>query len=201
MQLATAYNRLKRKEDADRERAIVDRLASDFIAVPRDFLATPGILKLLVYQALLPRLCPDCALPAGPAELVRQQPGGGAGRWRRWLDWIGLAWDVDPDALRLRNPDGCARCRRAALPDLFGYDGRTVAAECLEPGLPDAGGGNGHVPDPRASAMAHAMEKAAAGLVDPRDVEARFMAFETLLLRQGRLPGGGEAPRRAGARR
>ncbi len=182
-------------------RAIVDRLASDFIAVPRDFLATPGILKLLVYQALLPRLCPDCAVPASPAELVRQQPGGGVGHWRRWLDWIGLAWDVDPAALRLRNPDGCAHCRRAVLPELFGYDGRTVAAECLEPGLPGADGGNGHVPDPRTSAMAHAMEKAVAGLVDPRDVEVRFMAFETLLLRQGRLPSGDAAPRRTGAGR
>ena len=29
VQLATAYNRLKRKEDADRERAIVDRLNKD----------------------------------------------------------------------------------------------------------------------------------------------------------------------------
>ena len=50
-------------------------------------------------------------------------------------------------------------------------------------------------------AMAHAMEKALAGQVDPRDVEARFMAFETLLLRQGRLPADGDAIRRAGAPR
>ncbi len=107
----------------------------------------------------------------------------------------------DTAALRLRNPDGCAHCRRAVLPELFGYDGRTVAAECLEPGLPGADGGNGHVPDPRTSAMAHAMEKAVAGLVDPRDVEVRFMAFETLLLRQGRLPSGDAAPRRTGAGR
>src|SRR5690606_18875961 len=84
--------------------------------------------------------------------------------------------------------------RQVALPELFGYDGRTVAAECLEPGLPGTAGDNGYVPDPRASAMAHAMEKAAAGLVDPRDVETRFMAFETLLLRQGRLPAGVRAP-------
>ena len=171
-------------------RAIVDRLASDFIAVPRDFLLTPGILKLLVYQALLPRLCPDCAVPATPAELLRQQPGVDIGYWSRWFDWIGLAWDFDPALLRLRDPHGCGRCRQAALPELFGYDGRTVAAECLEPGVPCADTGDGHVPDPQSSAMAHAMEKARAGLVDPRDVEVRFMAFETLLLRQGRLPSG-----------
>ena len=33
------------------------RLASSFIGVPRDLLATPGILKLLVFQCLLPLLC------------------------------------------------------------------------------------------------------------------------------------------------
>ena len=181
-------------------RAIVDRLASEFIAMPRDFLLTPGILKLLVYQALLPQLCPDCALPAAPAELLRQQPGGTIASWRRWFDWIGLAWDFDPLVLRLRNPHGCARCRQRALPELFGYDGRTVAAECLEPGMPGAGTGDGHVPDPQTSAMAHAMEKARAGLVDPRDVEVRFMAFETLLLRQGRLPAGGTDRQVSGAR-
>jgi Flp pilus assembly protein TadD len=32
VQLATAYNRLKRKEDADRERAIVDRLNAEAAA-------------------------------------------------------------------------------------------------------------------------------------------------------------------------
>src|SRR3546814_826338 len=41
-----------------------ERLASDFIGVSRDFLATPGILKLIVHQALLPKLCAHCALPA-----------------------------------------------------------------------------------------------------------------------------------------
>src|SRR5690606_16973380 len=39
------------------------RLASDFIRVSPDFLATPGMLKLLVYQALMPVLCARCALP------------------------------------------------------------------------------------------------------------------------------------------
>jgi len=36
--------------------------------------------------------------------------------------------------------------------------------------------------------MAHAMDKALRGEIDPRDVEVRFMAFETLALREGRLP-------------
>ncbi|MFJ1022751.1 ATPase, T2SS/T4P/T4SS family [Bordetella bronchiseptica] len=83
---------------------IPERLASDFIGVSRDFLATPGVLKLLVYQTLLPRLCPACALPlamlwhrgAGRSHAQRLawrcwaarlrragEPRGGAG-WARW---------------------------------------------------------------------------------------------------------------------
>jgi hypothetical protein len=35
VQLATAYNRLKRKDDADRERAIIDRLNAEAQAKQR----------------------------------------------------------------------------------------------------------------------------------------------------------------------
>ncbi|MGS1140353.1 ATPase, T2SS/T4P/T4SS family [Castellaniella sp. UC4442_H9] len=164
-------------------RAIVDRLASRFVGVPRDFLETPGVLKLLVFQVLLPRLCSGCTCAADPSELVRQQ-GGDPARWRAWLDWIQEGWDIAPADLRLRNPAGCARCRRPQLPELAGYDGRTVAAELREPGLPSAvAADDPYRPDRHDSAMAHAMEKVAAGLVDPRDVEPRFMAFETWALR------------------
>ncbi len=171
-------------------RAIIDRLASQFIGVPRDFLDTPGVLKLLVYQALLPRLCPDCALPACPAEPSGQQNHADAHRrWSQWLGWIEQSWGVPPETLRLRNPRGCKRCHSPQLPELAGYQGRTVAAECLEPGLHDAHAGvvEAYLPDARNSAMAHAMAKVRAGCVDPRDVEVRFMAFETLVLRQRRL--------------
>lgn len=172
--------------------AIVDRLASRFVGVPRDFLETPGVLKLLVFQVLLPRLCPVCARAAEPAELARQQ-GGDPGRWRDWLGWIERCWEVAPENLRLRNPAGCPRCHQPQLPELAGYEGRTVAAELREPGLLAADAADDpYRPDRRDSAMAHAMGKVAAGLVDPRDVEPRFMAFETLALRvrSGRPPHG-----------
>src|SRR3546814_9154070 len=50
---------------------IPDRLASEFIGMPRDFLATANILKLLVFQALLPTLCTHCAVEATPARLAQ----------------------------------------------------------------------------------------------------------------------------------
>lgn len=166
-------------------RAIVDRLSSAFIGVPRDFLHTPGVLKLLVFQALLPQLCAACARPADPAEL-RRQHAGAAQDWRRWLDWIEQLWGIQAEQLRIRDPDGCACCRLPQLPELAGYDGRTVAAELVEPGLhPGALAADaGFLPDPVHSALAHAMLKVGAGQVDPRDVEVRFLAFETLLLRR-----------------
>ncbi|HET8597228.1 MAG TPA: ATPase, T2SS/T4P/T4SS family [Castellaniella sp.] len=167
-------------------RAIVDRLASEFIGIPNDFLRTPGVLKLLVYQALLPRLCPRCAEPAEPAALKRQHGGRpGEPDWPRWLAWIESLWGIPAARLRIRNPQGCSHCRLPQLPELAGYAGRTVAAEFLEPGLhpPAADPEDAYLPDPVHSAFAHAMQKAAAGAVDPRDVEIRFMAFETLMMR------------------
>lgn len=110
---------------------VSERLASDFIGVSRDFLALPGLLKLLVYQALLPRLCQHCAL--GLTELQPQQ--------ERPRDWVYLAslLALDLSQIRFRSHTGCEQCRPNALPEQFGYAGRQVVAELLEPAaLPDA---------------------------------------------------------------
>ncbi len=173
-------------------RTIIDRLASDFIAIPRDFLLTPGMLKLMVHQVLLPRLCTACALPLSVHELTRQASGTPpASYWRQWLGWVQQLWSLDAAHARLRNPRGCRVCRVGGLPELHGYAGRTIAAEFLEPGLPTAAlaDTSAYVPDRDASALAHAMQKVAQGCVDPRDVEPRFMAFETMMLRLGLIPG------------
>jgi len=107
---------------------IPERLASDFIGISRDFLATPGVLKLLVYQALLPRLCAACALPFD--RLPRHE---GEAPWGDWAMTFARAHGLEAAALRGRNPDGCPACRRAHLPQLHGLDGRTVVAEMIEP--------------------------------------------------------------------
>jgi type II secretory ATPase GspE/PulE/Tfp pilus assembly ATPase PilB-like protein len=113
---------------------IPERLASDFIGISRDFLAAPGVLKLLVYQTLLPRLCPACALPL--ASLWRD---GGLRRssedWRAWAGEFARVFDADPACLRVGNSSGCAECRRQGLDraGLSGHAGRTVVAEMFEP--------------------------------------------------------------------
>ena len=123
---------------------IPERLASDFIGVSRDFLATPGVLKLLVYQTLLPRLCPDCALPievlwrgghprgGHPSD---EHPHDERPAWRAWADEFGRVFDVDPGRLRVRDPAGCPACNRPGLDRLAlsGRTGRTVVAEMFEP--------------------------------------------------------------------
>lgn len=110
---------------------IPERLASDFIGVSRDFLAAPGVLKLLVYQTLLPRLCPRCALSFDVLWRDPKRDDGAA--WRRWAEEFGRVFDADPARLRLRNPKGCAECARAGLDRLAGHAGRTVAAEMFDP--------------------------------------------------------------------
>ncbi|MDN5844382.1 MAG: Flp pilus assembly complex ATPase component TadA, partial [Alcaligenaceae bacterium] len=177
---------------------IPDRLASEFIGMPRDFLATAGILKLLIFQALLPTLCIHCAVEATPAHLA-QSGTADLAYWSYWLDCIGSVWGTSRSVLRVRNERGCEQCRRVQLPELAGYSGRTVAAECIEPALNPAflhaivDRSNPAVQALDAGAMGHAMQKAAAGLIDPRDIEVRFVAFETLALRAGSAP-----PRRPG---
>ncbi|HLT98597.1 MAG TPA: ATPase, T2SS/T4P/T4SS family [Burkholderiaceae bacterium] len=155
---------------------ITERLASDFIAVSRDFLAMPGTLKLLVWQALLPRLC-RCAVP------MRLEARRDASIARR----LQVAADLFPgpsEALRVRNPEGCTCCRGQGLPELYGYEGRSVVAEMLVPALqPDfpewvRSKGRSSVPLGFIPALANAMDQAYRGIFDPADIEQRFHRFD-----------------------
>ncbi|HUG59514.1 MAG TPA: ATPase, T2SS/T4P/T4SS family [Candidimonas sp.] len=182
---------------------IPERLASDFIGVSRDFLATPGMLKLLVFQALLPTLCTHCALPAhslADSGIQQGPPYRTSKEWRRWLDLIQDLYGCSTETFRIRNLAGCPVCQRPHLPELNGYAGRTVVAEIIEPslqpeflqGIRSAGRldalarfepayyfEQGAGPATARSAMECALFKARQGLIDPRDIELRFHAFET----------------------
>lgn len=181
---------------------IPERLASDFIGVSRDFLAMPGALKLLVWQVLLPRLC-DCALPLLP-ETRHRLPAA------QWLDALAALFPGPAQRLRRRNPHGCSACRKQGLPELHGYDGRSVAAEIIEPRLHPQWSdwvrerGKGSFPVPLRSAMASAMAAAYEGVFDPADVEQRFhsLAVEARLREtMGDTGEGAQAPARAVAGR
>jgi type II secretory ATPase GspE/PulE/Tfp pilus assembly ATPase PilB-like protein len=166
--------------------AIPDRLASDFIGVSRDFLASAGMLKLLVFQVLIPVLCAHCALPASTLAAADSSLGHAFRTREQWATWLGLIQELfgSPASLKIRNPQGCGHCRTPQTHALNGYAGRTVAAELIEPGVS---------PLPQRSALDSAMLRAFRGEIDPRDIERRFHAFETLALRR-RAPGGRAAP-------
>lgn len=181
MDLAGSGANLYTTVHAPSARLTGERLASDFIGVSRDFLATPGILKLIVHQSLLPRLCGQCALPATLLAEGRHAPSRG---WQQWLERIELLHGQPADLLRVRNPSGCSHCLNAQAPMLAGYAGRTVVAEHLEPrcdpgflrGLRDArprDDGRGNPPE-RAASKHDAVRKMFLGEIDPRDVGSRL---------------------------
>lgn len=148
--------------------AIAVRLASDFIGVPADFLACEGVLKLRVYQELLPCPCPGCAWPV--QALLH---GAQASAWNRWLQALP---QVLRQGLRLRNARGCARCRQGP-PALHGYAGRRVAAELLP-------GSAGAPPDGWQCSLAR---KACRGELDARQWVARAGGRQALLGRLARI--------------
>jgi type II secretory ATPase GspE/PulE/Tfp pilus assembly ATPase PilB-like protein len=189
---------------------IPDRLASSFIGVARDLLATPGILKLLVYQTLMVKLCPICSLTF---EQVQAQPTWRCAlnqvRSQAWLEvWItGLEekFGVSRHVLRFRNEQACAECDHS-ISSLRGTVGRTVVAEMIDPlrepeflnGVKNKDGvGLYHwftqrtqqallLSDPlHQSAEQIAMFKMRQGMLDPRDVQARFGGFEVSLSKRG----------------
>lgn len=116
------------------------RLSSPMIGVPESLLAMPGVLKLLVYQALLPKLCVACALPFEQwlshaplhCSLNRARSVRWAEQW--WQSWV-VATGVTPELVRFRHPAGCIACRRATVATLNGCHGRFMVAEMIEPSV------------------------------------------------------------------
>lgn len=175
---------------------IFTKYASPQVGIPLDVLATPGMLRLNVYQALLPTNC-QCAL--SPDDLAQILEPARRARLDQLMHDIHTLYGLQPHKLRMRNPEGCPACRRSDLSALWGYSGRTVVAEMLEPdeticdlvlkgdmvsvkrywrGLSD-----GEVTSDAITgktAMDIAMHKAAKGEIDPWEIEQHFDSFRSL---------------------
>lgn len=172
-----------------------DKLASDMVGISKDFLSTPGNIKLITYQALLPKLC-ECCLPfkliAEPASSQYSDSGA------EYIKRIDRLYDVDQSLIRIRNPQGCEKCRHDGIPELNGFIGVTLAAEQIEPDdmllslvkRSDSIGMRRHVAELRGTtpfnspdmtgktAMECAVYKMTRGELDPREIEPRFHSFE-----------------------
>ncbi len=187
---------------------VPDRLASDFIGVSQHFVQAPGMLRLIIFQTLVSRLCSQCSLPASSllkgGATLDGRPWTGA-QWAHWLEGIQQIYQVDTTPMRVRNPQGCASCGAGGIQALKGYAGRTVVAEIIEPALQPGflhGVQNKSVGtwlaqqaqrlddtglqhnDAWHSAMDNGVRKALAAQIDPRDIERHFHSFETRMHQQ-----------------
>ena len=99
---------------------IIPRLTNDQIGVSRQALTGPNILNLLVYQALVPKLCRCCALPTALALRVDPEV-------REIEEVLVRRFGLATSRLRWARPEGCAACQGR------GTYGKTIVAEMLQP--------------------------------------------------------------------
>lgn len=170
--LATSGVRVFTTVHAARARLIPQRLSSSFIGVDPELLRTPGVLRLLVHQELLPKLCTQCALPV--RELTQFPAGLAAAfyqfrHFRDWLRQVKQLWGEDGfEQLYVRNPQGCQACAIWAKRGLAGYSGRTVVAELWQP----------HVSVQQPCIYSAAWRKAQQGVLDLFEIEHYFGFFD-----------------------
>lgn len=188
--LASSGVRLYTTVHANSAALVPARLHSDFIDVSMDLLAAPGVLRLIVHQCLLPRLCAACSIPLlnlsdYPSYIDKASYGNLLFLdWRKHLEK--LVGEKKLLKIRVRNTQGCANCCSAELEALKGWDGRIVCAEILDPSrIPNFLQNLQHPAllqqvlhkarwaDIRSSAL----EQSGLGLLDPFDIEAYFSAF------------------------
>ncbi|WP_291518965.1 ATPase, T2SS/T4P/T4SS family [Acidovorax sp.] len=147
------------------------------LGVPESVLYMDGFISGVVYQRLVPVMCPHCSLSF--------QEGVARGLVHAALkDRVDMVCDHELHNVRVASPDGCEHCNGQ------GIIGRTICAEVLVPdrqllhsirsGDPveiqraweDA---SPHaIEDLGVSAMAHAIHKMRKGMLDPNDVESQI---------------------------
>jgi type II secretory ATPase GspE/PulE/Tfp pilus assembly ATPase PilB-like protein len=99
---------------------IIPRLTNDQIGISRQALTGPNIINLLVYQALVPKLCRGCALPT--AEALRVDADA-----REIEDVLRRRFRIRTSGLRWTRVGGCVACAGR------GTRGKTIVAEMLQP--------------------------------------------------------------------
>jgi type II secretory ATPase GspE/PulE/Tfp pilus assembly ATPase PilB-like protein len=161
------------------------RLVSSEMGIPRDVIATPNFINLLVYQALVPKLCPCCRRDATAVYD------------NAYLERIERLFEIDRSRMKAQNDSGCNECIRKGLPELNGSKGRIVVAEMIEPTpkmlllfresknlelksyIRNLRTAKFDEPDSTGkSALEVAMYHVAQGTIDPREVEVKFGSFE-----------------------
>lgn len=164
------------------------------MGVPWDVLTTSGFLHGIIYQRLVPQLCPRCSVSLkDAADRLKQS----------LLDRVMEVCDLEAHNVRVRG-DGCAHCKST------GYTGRTVVAEFVVPDRPFLRLlGAGQMADAEAywhsskvlslagglgvTALAHAIHKMRQGQIDPHDVERNVAMLTSEHTMQNARSAGAEA--------
>jgi type II secretory ATPase GspE/PulE/Tfp pilus assembly ATPase PilB-like protein len=160
---------------------IASRLCSEPILMPRPVLAAKGFISLLVYQTLLPELCPHCRRPA--SQICESD----------YLNYIADKFSVDVSGVHVSSGQTCGQpnCRNGII-------GRTVAAEIVTPSIQmrallqegkdfemerqwrqTRNAGFDQEDMTGKTAFEHGLYKCLQGQVDPYDLENAFESFRT----------------------
>ncbi len=169
----------------------LSRMTGQLIDISPEIVATRKFLSAVMYQKLLPVLCPHCKRPASDAMPAAD------------LALIAERFKVDTKAMYCASEDGCGQCRVEGVAS-GGTVGVTVVAEIFVPndealtlirerdwtvleatwratrqtGFDD--------PDMTGkTAFEHALFKACVGMIDPRDIEADFESFASYKIFEG----------------
>jgi len=144
------------------------------LGVPVELLTMPGFVSGIVYQRLVPTLCPHCSVPVHSPDALAELPPD-------LIERLTAVADPAQYPVRMRGP-GCPACGH------HGIGGRTLCAEFVVPDRKllelvarerylDAEAHwrqRGHlaVDGLGVSALAHGVSKMRQGLIDPRDLES-----------------------------
>lgn len=108
---------------------IINRLIDPSIGLSRSELTAANVIGLLSYQALVPKLCPNCALDAQAALLAakKQNRLRDAKYTESVVTVLRERLDVDVTGMKFKNYEGCSACRGR------GTKGLTIVAEMMAP--------------------------------------------------------------------
>lgn len=162
---------------------VLKRLTGRKIGLDPETLGATNFLSAVMYQKLLPKLCPHCKVPA-----VHVLP-------KSTVDTLRDKFFVDAGTMFCANEQGCEHCIVKEV-GIAGTKGLTVVAEILIPSEPIQqaiqekdwakvedlwrGQRRSAFDDPDTlgkTAFEHALYKACAGIIDPQDIEADFTSF------------------------
>ena len=168
---------------------VLSRLTGAKIGIDPAILAANSYLSAVMYQKLLPKLCPHCKVPA-----LTVLP-------KITVKVLQDKFFVDAGTMFCASKEGCSHCRIEEV-DIAGTKGLTVVAEILMPSdaIQDAirvkdwllvadiwrGQRVSAFDNPDTlgkTAFEHALYKACAGIIDPMDIEADFQSFSTYQVR------------------